>query len=112
MRVDDRRTDEAEPPLFEIFADRIGKVGSRRDFAERFESVLNRSPIDEPPDVGIERPELFLHLKESLGVLNCRSHLGAISNYAWILKQPWDIIFVVCSHLVRIEAVECLAVAL
>ena len=62
VRVDDRRTDEAEASAFEIPAHGVRLGAARRDLPDGSPAVLERATFDEPPLVRIEAAELVLHL--------------------------------------------------
>src|SRR5690606_5436835 len=68
--------------------------------------------IDEPPDVGVERPELPLHLQKRPGVAHGRLDLPPVPHNPRIGQEPLDLPGPVPRHTRRAEAVERLPVAL
>src|SRR5262245_43401183 len=51
-------TDEIEAPLFEIFAEPVRYIGSRRNVAHRGAPVNNWSAADKRPEIRVEAAEL------------------------------------------------------
>src|SRR4051812_5518337 len=64
MRIHDRRTNEAEAPLFEVFAERVGNRRAGWHVFAHAHAVLKRHAIDETPLVVCEAAKLFLDLQE------------------------------------------------
>lgn len=84
--------------------------GRWRDFSERLVCVLDGSSTNKPPDVFVERTELFLDFQALSCIGNRGINFEAIANNARVAKKTLHISFVITSYLRWVEAVECLAV--
>jgi hypothetical protein len=60
VRIHNCRSDETESPVFEILAECLGFVGTRRYLPRRLPAVEFGLSADEPPAVRIKIPELLL----------------------------------------------------
>src|SRR4029077_7218154 len=80
VRIDDRRADEAESAVLEVFAECLGFGRSRRNLADSFPAVQLRLPTHEPPAVGIKVPELFLDLEQRASVAHRGFDLHPVAN--------------------------------
>src|SRR5712691_11960648 len=68
VRVNHRRSDEAEPAALEIAAKRVRLGGRCRNLAQRAPAILPWPAIDKLPAIRVEASEFFLHDKKRLGV--------------------------------------------
>src|SRR5712671_6470946 len=80
VRIDDRRTDEAEATAFQIMAHRVRLGGASGDVPSASPAVLDRAALDEAPLVRVEAAELRLHLEKRLGVLDRRCNLRSVAD--------------------------------
>ena len=60
MGIHDRAADEFETALLQVLAQRVGGGGRGRKIFQLAPPILDRSPLDELPDVIVETPERFL----------------------------------------------------
>src|ERR1035438_10733519 len=85
--VADRRANEAEFALAQVFAQLQCQRSYCREPLMRFPSILDWRTANKIPDVRVETPEFFLHLQKSLRVRNRRVYFQAIANDARIRKN-------------------------
>src|SRR4030042_6625302 len=62
------------------------------------ETVADRFPVHEPPDVAVERPELLLHLEETAGVVDRSLDLQPIPDDPRIGEQSFQVPLSVPGH--------------
>ena len=84
----------------------------RRHLLQRRPGVLGRASVDETPDVAVEAAELLLHGQERAGVVDGRVDLQPIPDDPAVGQQALHLACTVAGHGLRIEAVECAAIAL
>ena len=85
-RVHDRRANEVESALSQVFADGIRDLGLCNDVGRALCLIYDRLAADEPPNVAVKRPELILYSEKRSCVRHSRSDLEAIANYALVLQ--------------------------
>src|SRR5438046_1937229 len=61
-RITDRRADEAEAALLEVFAHRIADCGLCGQVLQRFTLPIDRLAVDKSPDVAVEAAEFLLDI--------------------------------------------------
>ena len=86
VSIHDRRADEFETALNQIFAHRIGYFCLRRNFLERLPFIMDRFSAGKSPYVFIETPEFILNFQECFGIRHCRIYLEFVTNDRWILQ--------------------------
>src|SRR5256886_10456334 len=106
VRIDDRRTHEAEATALQILAHGVGLGAARGDIAFGPPAVLDRATVDEAPLVRVEAAELRLHVEERLRVLDRRFNLRSVAHDPRICEQSRDLPFLVASDLPWVELVE------
>src|SRR5262245_51979847 len=106
VRIDDGRADEVETALLEIFAEGVGRLGSRRNIPDGTPTILDGPPVDEAPLVRVEASELLLHPEKRARVAHCRGDLATVAHDARIAEQRGDLALAVARHLRRIEPIE------
>src|SRR5690606_4199195 len=89
---------------------RFGQLGLSRQILHRLPSILDRTTIDEVPDVPIEAPEFFLDAEERLGVADGRFHFLSIADDSRILQERGDLATIEPRYFFRIEAGERLPI--
>src|SRR5579862_6050377 len=77
--IADGRADEAEPTALQIAAHDISFACSGRHVAHRPAPVLNRSPVDELPEVPVETAELVAHFQKGFGVVDGGADFQAVA---------------------------------
>src|SRR6266550_4373267 len=70
VRVDHRRSNEAEPAALEIAAERVRLGGRCGDLTQRAPPILLWPATDELPAVRVEASVFFLHCQKRSGVLH------------------------------------------
>ena len=85
-RVHDRRANEVESALSQVFADGIRDLGLGNNIGSALRFIHDRFAADEPPNVAVKRPELILYSEKLSCVRHSRSDLEAIANYALVLQ--------------------------
>src|SRR5262249_36589132 len=108
--VADRRSDKREAALLQILAHRVALLRARRHLV--LPTILYRSASNETPDKRVERAEFFLYRQERLRIRYRRIHLQPIAHDAGILHQRRDLGFAIPRYLLRVEAIEDLAITL
>src|SRR5579862_3375301 len=112
MCVNDRGADESESPRFEILAQRVGLVGSRRNLPPALPAVQLRASTDEPPAIAIEAPEFLLNREKRLRVAYHGLDLQPIANDCRIQRELLDPSCPIPRYLGRVERAECPAITL
>src|ERR1700704_5301914 len=110
VRIEDRRTDEGEPPALQILAHRIGLGGARGDIPHGSPPILDRATIYEAPLIRVEAAEPRLYVEKRPGVLDRRFDLRPVADDPRICQQRSDLALVVARALPWIEPVERAAV--
>src|SRR5690606_10308805 len=72
------RADKVEAAILEVLSDRVRDLGPRRHIRQLLAFTVDRPPVDEAPDISIERTKLFLHFEKSLRVSYSRRDLQPI----------------------------------
>src|SRR5882672_5922751 len=80
VRIDDRRADEAESPVLEVFAECVGFGRSRWNLPRSLPLVSLGPPADKTPAVGVKVPELFPDFEECARVAHCGLDLHPVAN--------------------------------
>jgi len=93
MGINRGASQKFEAPLFKVFGQLVGSLGSGWDFGRRLEMVLDGFAIDKSPDIVREGSELLLHFHESFRIVNGRFDFKSIADDPCILHQFLDIIF-------------------
>src|SRR5882724_5714690 len=106
-RVANGGAHKLESPALQILAHRIRLGGAGRNL--RRLDLLRFSP-NELPDVGVETPELLLHLEKRIGILDRRRDLQTVADDAFVAKQLFRLLGVIARHLRWIETVKRLPV--
>jgi hypothetical protein len=73
--IADHRSYELETPPLEVYSHSLRDQRLCRHLRQGFKLVIDRLPPYETPDISIEGTELFLDLKECLGVRDGGSDL-------------------------------------
>jgi hypothetical protein len=106
------RANEVEAPLLQVFAYRVGKFGTGRQFGQGSPRILLGLIIDITPDESIERTELIHDFLYSSRISDRRFNLQAIVHNAGVCKKTLDIYRRISGDLLRIKSVERLAIVL
>src|ERR1700687_1565822 len=110
VRINDGRTNETEPPLFEILAKRVRFTGGSRNLQHRLPAVEFGSSIDEPPAIGIKTSQLFLNCEERPGVAYRSFDFHPVPNDRRIQCELLDSFLVISRPFVRIDLAEGTAI--
>src|SRR6185436_20234438 len=105
-RIANRGSNEVKPAANQVLAHGVGLRRTRRHFLHGLPSILQRTAIDETPDVGIEAAEFFLDLEKRLRVLNGGSHLESVSDNAGVGEELRDFLITELCDRRRIEIDE------
>ena len=104
--VADRGTDETEAARPQVGAERVGEGGGGGDLLHAAPPVHLRAPVDELPQIGVERFELVLDGGEGAGVAHRRLHLGPVADDARVTQDPLDPLRRESGHLLHVEVGE------
>lgn len=110
-RVANRRTDERESALFQIFAHLVGFGGLGRDLLVFRPGIDDWLSANETPDVGVEATEFLLDLLKPRGIFDRRADLQSIANDSGIGKKRGDLVLVILRDQCRLEIVESEAIS-
>jgi hypothetical protein len=86
-RIDNRASNEPEPPLSQVFRERIALARTRRNLRGASPPVGERLASHKLPDVGIKRAEGMLDCEECLCVRHGGVDLQAVSDDPLVPKQ-------------------------
>src|SRR5579864_110921 len=101
--VNDGRPDEAEAALFEVLADRIRERRAAGHLLHAATAALQRLPVDETPQVGIERAEFAPDAEKGAGVVDGGLDLQPVADDAGVAEQPPDVAGAEARYLCRVE---------
>src|SRR5580765_3122061 len=83
--IANRRTNELEASLAQVFAHDVRFGSSRRNLLQRGPAIENRLAANKLPDVTVETAELLLHGEKRLRVLHGRLDLKPVAHDAGVL---------------------------
>src|SRR5438876_2922466 len=112
VRVDDRRSDEAESAVLEIAAERVRFGGRCGNLTRRIPPILPRPAIDELPAVRVKASVFFLHSQKRSRVLHRSGDLQPVSDDPWLGGEPVNPSRRISRYFLRIALAECAAVAI
>jgi len=104
--VTDRRADEAEAVLLQVFAHGVA-LGSRcRDTTKIQWPPPHHFSVGELPDVFVEASRPFANLQVRLSVADEGVHLEPVPHDAGIEQQPFALGVTVACHFLGVEIIE------
>src|SRR5262249_42126808 len=101
--IADRRTDEREAPFLQILANCVRDERACGDPTHAAPRVLDRTTVNEPPDVVVETPEGLPHDQEGPSVLDRRRDLEPVPHDAGVGQERLDPRLVEAGHRLRVE---------
>src|SRR6185437_14868426 len=108
-RIANRRADKLKPALLQFFAQRIRFSRPRRHSAAG-SRILQRTSIDESPQIHVEAAKFLLHSQKSLCILNRRRNFQPVAYDSRIRQQLSHATFVITRDALDIEVIEHLAI--
>src|SRR5258708_103072 len=110
VRINDRRADEAESPVLQVFAECVG-FGRSRWYLPRSLPVIELGPpADKTPAVGVEVLEPVLDFEKCACIAHCGFDLHPVANDLRIGCKVLDFSLGVARDFLRIEFVERAAI--
>ena len=110
--VDDGGADKLEAPFFQGLAHGVGHRGGGGHLLECAEVIDLRLPLHKVPEKVTQGAALFAQRQIGAGIANGGSHFQPIADDARILKQGGHLAVVIAGNLLRVEAIEDLAIML
>ena len=89
-RVANNRADEFESPTFQILAYGVGDRRVTGEVVRRLPAILDRSAVDESPDILVKASDFLLDDKKGPCVCNDRLNFEPIPDNAGIVQQALD----------------------
>jgi len=103
QRINDRRSNEPEATLLQIFAQGRRQGRHRRQLLVLFPFVLNRGASNELPHIFVELSELSLHFQKRLRIRYRRRNFQPVANNSRIGQKFARFLCIKPRHLFRIK---------
>ena len=101
--IADRGADKLESPTLQIITNGIGERCSRRQIVLIAETIDDRLPLHEGPEIFVETPPLLLHSEEGFSIRDRGLNFQSIADDLLILNQSLDLARAEARHLLGIE---------